>query len=50
VLLKLGADPDALDREGKTPMDYAVENLWLQGMEEVRRLMKEKENESGQEG
>ena len=24
-LLELGADPDALDREGKTPMDYAVE-------------------------
>lgn len=44
-LLELGADPTVLDREGKTPMDYAVKNLWLQGMEEVRRLMGEKENE-----
>ena len=49
-LLELGADPTALDREGKTPMDYAVENLWLQGMAEVRRLMEEKRNGSGQEG
>ena len=46
-LLELGADPEALDRDGKTPMDYAVENLWLQGMEEVRRLMGSKENEPG---
>ena len=49
-LLELGADPTTLDRGGKTPMDYAVENLWLQGMAEVRRLMREKRNESGQEG
>ena len=32
-----------LDREGRTPMNYAAENLWLQGMEEVRRLMEKKE-------
>ena len=38
VLLRLGADPAALDDEGKTPMDYARENGALQGLEEVRRL------------
>ena len=27
ILLELGADPEALDRYGKTPMDYAVENV-----------------------
>jgi len=48
TLLELGADPEAVDREGRTPVDYAVENLWLQGMEEVRRLMEEREGESGQ--
>ena len=50
ILLDLGADPEAADRYGKTPMDYAVENLWLQGWEVVRPLMEEKENESGREG
>ena len=48
TLLELGADPEALDREGRTPMDYAAGNLWLQDMEEVRRFMRAKENESGQ--
>ncbi|MDE2762315.1 MAG: ankyrin repeat domain-containing protein [Gemmatimonadota bacterium] len=37
ALLDLGADPEAPDRYGKTPMDHAVENLWLQGWEVVRR-------------
>ena len=48
-LLELGADPEALDRYGKTPMDYAVENLWLQGWEVVRRLLVERRggNEPG---
>ena len=46
-LLELGADPEALDRYGKTPMDYAVENLWLQGWEVVRRLVETSENEQG---
>ena len=41
-LLELGADPEAVDREGKTPVDYAVENLWLQGWEVVRRWMEER--------
>ena len=47
VLLELGADPEAVDREGKTPMDYAVENLWLQGWEVVRRWQEERVNEPG---
>ena len=46
-LLELGADPEALDRYGKTPMDYAAENLWLQGWEVVRRLRETRENEPG---
>ena len=46
-LLELGADSEALDRYGKTPMDYAVENLWLQGWEVVRRLVETSENEQG---
>ena len=29
TLLALGADPEALDHVGKTPMDYAAQNLWL---------------------
>lgn len=41
-LLELGADPEAVDREGNTPVDYAVENLWLQGWEVVRRWMEER--------
>ncbi len=47
VLLELGADPEAVDRYGKTPMDYAVDNLWLQGWEVVRRLREKGENEPG---
>lgn len=46
-LLELGADPAALDREGRTPMDYAVLNPWLQGLETVRRLFREMGNEPG---
>ena len=42
VLLELGADPEALDRYGKTPMDYAADNLWLQGWEVVRRFTETK--------
>ena len=37
ALLRLGADPNALDDEGKTPLDYARENEALQGLEVVRR-------------
>ena len=33
ILLDLGADPDVLDRYGKTPMDYAADNVWLEGWE-----------------
>lgn len=47
VLLALGADPEALDRHGKTPMDYAVDNLWLQGWDQVRRLLEARGNEPG---
>ena len=47
MLLKLGADPEALDRDGRTPMDYAVDNLWLQGWDEVRRLLEARGNEPG---
>ena len=31
ILLELGADSEAVDRYGKTPMDYAAVNLWLEG-------------------
>ena len=48
-LLELGADPAALDREGRTPMDYAVRNRWLQGLEVVKRLVREMVNELRQE-
>lgn len=47
ILLEMGADPDALDQYGKTPWDYAVDNLWLQGWEVVRRLRAERRNERG---
>jgi len=36
VLLELGADQEATDWDGGTPMDYAADNLWLQGWELVR--------------
>ena len=36
-LLELGADPAALDGEGRTPIDYARENVALQGLEAVTR-------------
>lgn len=36
LLLRLGADPEALDAEGKTPMDYARENRALRPWERVR--------------
>ena len=38
ILLRLGADPAVLNDEGRTPMDYAVDNQLLWGLEEVRRL------------
>ena len=38
LLLRLGADPDARDADGKTPLDYALENRSLEGLPEVRRL------------
>jgi len=37
ALLDAGADPDALDGEGKSPMDYARENEVLQELELVKR-------------
>ncbi|MDE2984798.1 MAG: ankyrin repeat domain-containing protein [Gemmatimonadota bacterium] len=46
-LLELGADPTTLDREGRTPMDYAVRNPWLQRLEAVKRLIREMVNEPG---
>lgn len=39
ALLELGADPDAVDDEGKTPMDHARLNRNLHGLSEVRRLL-----------
>lgn len=39
ALLELGADPDAVDDDGKTPMDYARLNKNLHGLPEVRRLL-----------
>ena len=38
ILLRLGADPAALDDAGRTPMDHAVDNQLLWGLEEVRQL------------
>lgn len=38
ALLRLGADPAALNDDGETPMDYAARNSLLWGLEEVRRL------------
>lgn len=39
ALLALGADPDAVDDEGRTPMDHARLNKNLHGLPEVRRLL-----------
>lgn len=36
MLLRLGADPEALDDEGRTPLDHARDNAALQGLEVVR--------------
>ena len=36
LLLRLGADPEARDAEGRTPMDFARENPVLQPWERVR--------------
>ena len=47
VLLELGADPEVADRYGRTPMDHAIRNLWLQGWEVVRRWKEAGENELG---
>lgn len=41
LLLRLGADPNALDANGKTPWDYALRNRALHGLEEVRRMREE---------
>ena len=38
LLLRLSADPNARDADGKTPLDYALENRSLEGLPEVRRL------------
>ena len=37
VLLDAGADPAAVDKNGKTPIDYARENKALQELEVVKR-------------
>ena len=37
ALVEAGADPDALDIEGKTPLDYAREQKALQELEVVKR-------------
>ena len=37
ALLEAGADPEALDGSGKTPMDYAREQKALQELEVVKR-------------
>lgn len=41
LLLRLGADPNALDANGKTPWDYALRNRSLHELEEVRRMREE---------
>ena len=38
ALLEAGADPEALDWDGKTPMDYASEKQELQELEVVKRF------------
>ena len=38
LLLRLGADPNVRDADGKTPLDYAFANRLLQGVPEVRRM------------
>ena len=37
VLLEFGADLEALDGEGRTPLDYARRNAALAGLDIVRR-------------
>ena len=36
--MRLGANPNARDAEDKTPLDYALENRSLEGLEVVRRM------------
>ena len=38
LLLRLGADPNARDEDGKTPLDYALQNRSLEGLPKVRSM------------
>ena len=41
-LLKNGADPHAIDREGKTALDYAQESYFKEAIVLLRKSMREK--------
>ena len=47
LLLRLGADPNARDDSGRTPVDYALENRSLQGLPEVLRLREATRRDAG---
>lgn len=49
LLVRLGTDPNVRDADGRTPLDYALENRSLEGLAEVRRI-REGMRESKQRG